>query len=76
MALAMLKYAIDTETEIEASAEQVWQVFGDFAGWESWNDFAKLPVVPERVGKRCRVQFFLESGCMKQSMHDPEVRLA
>lgn len=68
-----LKYNIHSEIEIEATPQQVWEVFGDFAGWGSWNDFVVLPVVPERVGKRCRAVFYLESGCMKQTSHDPEV---
>lgn len=68
-----MKYTIHSEIQIAATPEQVWQVFGDFAGWGKWNDFCVLPVVPERVGKRCRAVFYLDSGCMKQSPHNPEV---
>jgi hypothetical protein len=72
--LQKLTYRIDSEIEIEATPEQVWKVFGDFASWGKWNDFMELPVVPERAGKHCRVLFHLDGGCMKESPHDPEVR--
>jgi hypothetical protein len=70
----LLTYSIDSQIIIEASPEQVWRVFGDFANWGKWNDFMELPVVPEKVGKRCHAVFYLDEGCMKKSPHDPEVR--
>jgi len=65
---------INTELVIPASPEQVWAVFGDFANWGQWNDFMVLPVAPEKVGKCCRVMFRLDGGCVRKSVHDPEVK--
>jgi hypothetical protein len=64
---------IDTELVIPASPAQVWSVFGDFANWGQWNDFMVLPITPSKVGKPCRVLFHLDGGCIKRSVHDPEV---
>jgi hypothetical protein len=69
----LLRYKIDSEIEIEATPEQVWKVFGDFANWDKWSDFMVFSVVPEKVGKHCRVLFRLDGGCMKETPHDPEV---
>jgi hypothetical protein len=71
---ALTTYKIDSEIEIEATPEQVWKVFGDFASWGKWNDFTVFKEVPEQVGKRCQVVFHLDGGCMKSTSHDPEVR--
>lgn len=71
---ALTSYKIDSEIEIEATPEQVWKVFGDFASWGKWNDFTVFKEVPEQVGKRCQVVFHLDGGCMKSTSHDPEVR--
>lgn len=35
------KYTIDTEVEINAPIDQVWQVFTDFPNWEAWNPFIR-----------------------------------
>ncbi|KAF6264958.1 hypothetical protein COO60DRAFT_1185333 [Scenedesmus sp. NREL 46B-D3] len=64
---------IDTELVIPASPAQVWSVFGDFANWGQWNDFMVLPITPSTVGKNCRVLFHLDGGCIKRSVHDPEI---
>jgi hypothetical protein len=64
---------IDTELVIPASPAHVWAVFGDFAKWGEWNDFMVLPIVPKKVGETCRVQFKLDGGCIRKSVHDPEV---
>ncbi|KAF8070871.1 Alpha-latrocrustotoxin-a [Scenedesmus sp. PABB004] len=66
---------IDTELTIPAPPEAVWAVFGDFANWGDWNDFMVLPVPPEREGKACRVAFRLDGGCIRHSVHDPEVQV-
>jgi hypothetical protein len=66
---------IDTELVIPASPAQVWSVFGDFANWGQWNDFMVLPITPSKVGKPCRVLFHLDGGCIKRSVHDPEVEM-
>ncbi len=70
----LMRYQVDSEIDIEATPEQVWKVFGNFASWGEWNDFAVFDKVPLAVGKRCKVVFHLDGGCMKTSLHDPEVR--
>jgi hypothetical protein len=66
-------YRIDTEIYIEATAEQVWKVFGNFKSWPNWSDFAVFKTVPE-VHKRCQV-VFMTKGCMKSSSFNPKVRM-
>lgn len=65
---------IHTELEVPATPAAVWAVLGDFARWGEWNDFMALPVVPQQVGRPCKVVFHLDKGCMKRSTHEPEVR--
>lgn len=64
---------VNTELLIPASPEEVWDVFGDFANWGTWNDFMVLPIAPSKVGQHCKVEFCLEGGCIRRSIHSPEV---
>lgn len=65
-------YRIDTDIEIEATAEQVWKVFGDFKHWGRWNKFVMFKAEP-KVYERCRIGF-LHKDCRKSSTFNPEVR--
>jgi hypothetical protein len=46
---------IQTEIEINAPAEQVWQVLTDFAAMSEWNPFIRRISGRPRVGERLRV---------------------
>jgi hypothetical protein len=64
------------ETEIvfdDATPEQVWEVFADFASWPRWCTFMTFLEAPLAVGKRCGVVCKLSQGPMKTSTHWPMV---
>lgn len=64
------------ETEIvfdDATPEQVWEVFADFASWRRWCTFMTFLEPPSAVGKRCGVVCKLSQGAMKASTHWPMV---
>lgn len=46
---------IQTEIEIEASAERVWQVLTDFAAYPQWNPFVRQAIGIPKTGERLRV---------------------
>jgi len=48
-------YRVDTQIEIEASAERVWSILMDFAGYARWNPFVRSIDGVARVGESLRV---------------------
>jgi hypothetical protein len=46
---------LDASTEIEAPAERVWQVVGDFARYPDWNPFIVRAAGEQRPGARLEV---------------------
>ena len=54
----MAKY-VETEIEIDASAEIVWQVLSDFDGVAEWNDFIRHIEGERTKGSRLTVELWL-----------------
>ena len=52
----MAKRSIDTEIEIDASAEKVWQVFNDFDSYPDWNPYVKSLTGDVAVGNKIAVR--------------------
>ncbi len=51
----MATHCLQTEIEIEASAERVWAVLSDFASYPQWNPFIKSVVGAAQQGTRLRI---------------------
>lgn len=47
----MPSITIDTQTDIAASADAVWEVLTDFASYEQWNPFMRIEGVAETGSK-------------------------
>jgi len=48
--------AIETQIDIRADAQTVWDVLTDFAAYEAWNPFIRSVVGEARQGARLRVR--------------------
>jgi len=48
-------YRVDTQIEIDASAERVWSILMDFAGYARWNPFVRSIEGRAAVGEVLRV---------------------
>jgi hypothetical protein len=51
----LLRRSLDTEVEIDASAERVWTVLADLAAYPAWNPFIRRAAGELRRGERIQV---------------------
>jgi hypothetical protein len=51
----LLRRSLDTDVEIDASAERVWSVLADFDAYPEWNPFIRRAAGELREGGRIRV---------------------
>ncbi len=65
---------LNTEIEIQASAERVWQLLTDFARFPEWNPFLRRASGRLAVGARLRV-FMQPSGASGITMKPKVIRL-
>lgn len=51
----MASHSLHTEIEIDASAEQVWDVLSDFDAYPQWNPFIRSAIGKPMQGARLRI---------------------
>jgi hypothetical protein len=65
---------IHSEIEINAAAENVWQVLTDFAAYPKWNPFVRI--VEGQVSVGARLQVYIEPSGGKGMLFSPTVLVA
>ena len=57
-----MRKQIETEIEINASADRVWKILSDFPAYSTWNPFVREISGAPKVGERLRVFVQLPGG--------------
>ena len=63
----MLSKSMDTEIEINATAQRVWQTLTDFDAYPAWNPMLRQATGELKAGALLRVSFQIRRGKMKHS---------
>lgn len=58
----MFRTQIQTETMVDATPEEVWNVLGDFASYDRWNPAMRSVQGEAVVGSRLRIEFSMKGG--------------